>query len=82
MSNYRYEVDETNAVRIWNAADAEDAAPFLFQPDWPDTTPWASEEEAREWATTYIEALDDPESEFLAGNSPAEPKRIRVAPTE
>lgn len=78
---YRYEVDEQNAVRIWNtdAPNGEDA-PFIYQPDWPDTTPWGSREEAAAWAELFIESLTNPDAELLPGDSPAEPTKPRPLP--
>lgn len=51
--NYRYEVDSNNAVRIY-VNDSQ--VPMLFQPTWPNQTPWASSEEASQWAELYIAA--------------------------
>ncbi|MDB4418069.1 hypothetical protein N9262_02335 [Akkermansiaceae bacterium] len=72
----RYEIDKKNAVRIFNDGDE---APFLFQPDWPDNTPWSSKAEATAWAKAAIEAFTNPESEFLPGESPDQPLQARVA---
>lgn len=53
----RYEVDKTTfAVSVF--VETQDP-PILFQPDWPDTTPWASLEEATEWAEQYVAAYAD-----------------------
>jgi hypothetical protein len=55
---YRYEIDENNAIRIWdNENPNENNAPFLYQPDQPDGTPWASREEASAWAESFISNL-------------------------
>lgn len=75
----RYEVEEgTNAVRVWY--DGEDV-PSLFQPDWPDTTPWASAEEAAQWAELYIASVVD-EAAPYAPNSPGEPGQPKPTPEE
>lgn len=75
----RYEIDNKNAIRVFN--DGEDF-PVAFQPDWPDTTPWASADEAKQWAELLIESMENPESEYLPGISPDEPKRLRPEPVE
>lgn len=59
----RYEIDEDNAVLIYE--DGSDT-PFMFQPDWPDTTPWASREEAEEYAQKKILELTDPNAPIVA----------------
>lgn len=56
IQNFRYEVDENNAVRIWDV-NAVDNKPFIFQPDYPDTTPFGSKENAETWAVDYINNL-------------------------
>jgi len=63
----RYEIDNNNAVRIFD--DGEEI-PFTYQPDWPDTTPWKNAEEAKNWAEIMIEAMQNPDSEFIPGTSP------------
>jgi hypothetical protein len=55
---YRYEIDDQNAVRIWDDENPnENGAPFFYQPDWPDGTPWADRAEAQGWADAFIEDL-------------------------
>jgi hypothetical protein len=81
MTRYRFEIDTDNAIRIWdNVTIGEQGAPFLFQPDWPDVTPWASLAEATDWAEVFIASLVDPESEFVAGNSPDNHPALRPDP--
>ena len=83
MNRYRFEVDNTNAIRIWDTETPnENDAPFLFQPDWPDVTPWDSAEEASDWADYFIAALVDPKSELIAGNSPDTHPSIRPEPDQ
>lgn len=69
----RYEIDDNNAV--WIYGDGESVA-FCFQPDWPDSTPWADRAEAEAWAIAKIAELTDPEAP-LAGVSPANPTEPR-----
>ena len=81
MTRYRFEIDTDNAIRIWdNVTIGEQGAPFMFQPDFPDTTPWADAAQATEWAEVFIASLIDPESEFIAGNSPDTHPAIRPEP--
>lgn len=63
----RYEIDETNAIRVYNDGET---VPFCFQPDWPDTTPWADRAEAENWAQLLIESMQNPDAEFIPGVSP------------
>lgn len=56
---YHYEIDENNAVRIWDTENPnENGAPFFYQPELPDGTPWSSREEAEQWATEFIAGLE------------------------
>lgn len=76
--SYRYEVDKDKAVRIWDDANPNEFnAPFILQPNWPDSTAWASKSEAESWAKAFIAALENPESEFIAGDTPSEPLKPR-----
>lgn len=80
MSRYIYEIDEQNAIRIWDTENPNEInAPFIFQPDWPVGTPWADAAEATAWAELFIESLLDTTSEFLPGDSPAEPRKLRAS---
>ena len=81
MSRYRYEIDEQNAIRIWDVENPNEIdAPFFFQPDWPNATPWASKEESTAWVELFIESLENPDSPLLPGDSPEEPSKPRVLP--
>jgi len=80
---YRYEVNNKNEVKVWdNENPNENDAPFFFQPDWPDGTPWANKSEAEDWAQVFIESLDNPESEFVAGENPENHPKPRPEPVE
>lgn len=79
MSRYRYEIDADNAIRVWDEENPNELdAPFLFQPDWPNGTPWADKAEAQAWVELYIESLLNPESELVAGGSPEQPAIPRI----
>lgn len=78
MSRFTYEIDTNNAIKMWDSENPnENDAPFLFQPDWPNGTPWANKKQADAWAKAFIVALDNPESEFIAGDGPDEPVKPR-----
>lgn len=73
MSRYRYEIDEANAVRVWDAENPnEEGAPFFYQPDQPDGTLWASRAEAEAWVTAFIAELEAPVVEPDTLDTPAE----------
>jgi hypothetical protein len=58
----RYEIEEgTNAVRVFYP-DSDVAS--LFQPDWPDTTPWADAAEAEAWAVLYLASIEDEDAPY------------------
>ena len=81
MTRYNFEIDTDNAIRIWDNENPNDSgAPFMLQPDWPDTTPWADAAQATDWAEVFIASLVDPESELVAGNSPDTHPAIRPEP--
>jgi len=81
MTRYRFEIDTDNAIRIWdNVTIGDEGAPFMFQPDWPDVTPWADAAQATDWAEVFIESLENPESELVAGNSPDTHPAFRPEP--
>ena len=61
---YRYEVDDTNAVRLWNDDNPHPTgAPFIYQPSQPDSTPWVDRAEAQAWAEAFIAMLLTPAPE-------------------
>lgn len=66
----RYTIDDENAARAF--MDDSDV-PFLYQPHWPDGTPWASKEEAEGWILAKIEELTNPDHTVVPGNNPSEP---------
>ncbi len=61
ISHYEYKIDENNVVRIWDLDNPyENNAPFFYQPDHPDGTPWESKEIAEQWVTEFINELLKP----------------------
>lgn len=64
----RYEIDENNAITMWQ--DGADT-PFIYQPDYPDTTPFTDRADAEAWAQAKIAELSDIEAPY-APNYPGE----------
>jgi hypothetical protein len=55
--NLTYVVDPvTFSVNIFAEGRNE---PIVYQPDWPNSTPWASSSEASLWAQLCIQAITD-----------------------
>lgn len=79
MSNYTYKIGEDFSVSIFNAEQEE---PVIFQPNWPDTTPWAGAEEAAGWAELYVDSINNPDFTELPGYGPEEPSRPRPEPVD
>jgi hypothetical protein len=52
------EIDENNCIRLYRE---QENTPFLEQPYWPDQTPWASREQAQQWAEQYVAHLENPD---------------------
>lgn len=78
---FRYEINDNLELRLWDLENPnEKNAPFLYQPHWPDGTEWADKSEVQAWVQVFIESRENPDSEFLVGFSPDEPKRLRVQP--
>ena len=75
----RYEIDDNNAIRVFSEGQS---VPFCFQPDWPDSTPWASKAEAENWAELLIESMTNLETTHVPGNSPNTHPAIRPEPVE
>ena len=46
---HRYIVNDDFSINAWWKTDAEDAPPWLYQPDQTDGTPWSSAEQAEQW---------------------------------
>ena len=68
----RYEIDENNAIRIWNDGQEE---PFLFQPDWPNGEAWSDAKEAEDWAIAKIAEIEDPSAYEAPISRNAEPNK-------
>jgi hypothetical protein len=83
MSRYRYEIDEANAIRVWDDENPnENDTPFFFQPEYPNGEAWEDAAAAEAWAELLIGSLEDPASELMPGDSPAEPSKVRPVAVE
>lgn len=63
----------TFVVNIYSDSQVE---PVIFQPDWPNGTPWASKNEADTWAQLCIESIENPNAPYAPAGPglPGEPK--------
>lgn len=78
---FQSEINEKNEIRVWDTQNPNELnAPFLLQPNWPNGTEWADKAEAQAWLDLFIQSMENPESEYLPGRSPDEPKRLRPEP--
>lgn len=58
MERYVYEIDELNAVRVWDIEHPnENGEPFFYQPHHPDGHIWVDRAEAQAWVDAFIEEL-------------------------
>lgn len=75
----RYEIEEgTNAVRVfYNDSDV----PSLFQPHYPDGSPWADAADATAWAELYVASVVD-EAAPYAPNGPGQEGAPKPTPEE
>jgi hypothetical protein len=48
--------------------DQESKNVFMTQGHWPDGHSWTSIDEATSWALAYVESINNPESEMIAGS--------------
>ena len=74
--SFTYTVDPNSfVVNIYTDNQTE---PVIFQPDWPNGTPWASSAEAETWAQLCIASIESPTAPYApAGPGLAgEPKVI------
>lgn len=80
MSN-RYEIagpEEGFAIRVYYD-DADVAG--LFQPCYPNGTPWDSAEEATAWAEMFVESVEVEDAPFAPGGR-GEPRTPKPTPEE
>lgn len=80
MSN-RYEIagpEEGFAIRVYY--DGADVA-GLYQPYYPNGTPWESAEEADEWAQLFLASIEDENAPYAPGGR-GEPGTPKPTPEE
>lgn len=58
MSDFTYEVDENNTVRIYKLS--QQPQPVILQPDYPDNRPFEDRAAAEKWAQDCIAGLENP----------------------
>lgn len=74
----RYEIDENNAVRIWQ--DGQDE-PFIYQPFYPNGENFIDRADAENWANAKISEHEDinaPEAPNFHGEEPKKQHRLIV----
>ena len=58
IGHYEYEIDSENAIRVWNLdnpiTDVPGNPPFMYQPTYPDNTPFEDADTAKEWIENVI----------------------------
>jgi len=80
---FQAEINDKNQIRVWDTENPNELnAPFFYQPNWPNGTEWADKAEAQAWLDLFIESMENPESEYLPGNSPDKPKLPRPEPID
>ena len=55
----KYEITDKNEINIWLTEEPHADVPNIYQPSWPDGTPWESKEQAEIWAQKYIANVQD-----------------------
>lgn len=64
IENFKFAVSDDLCIRVWDLNNPnENDAPFFYQPNKPDCTPWESKEQATEWITNIIN------NEWIVSNS-------------
>jgi hypothetical protein len=74
--NLSYTIDPNNfAVKIFVSGQE---LPIVYQPDWPNATPWSSATEAELWAQLCIQSIVDADAPYapLGPGLQGEPKNI------
>lgn len=74
--NLTFTIDpNTFAVSIYKD---NEQIPIIYQPDWPNATPWNSSEEATTWAQLCIQAIVDDNAPYAPAGPglPGEPKPL------
>lgn len=75
---YKYTINDDIVVEFFKEGQA---APFIRQHCYPKGQPW-SRYQAEQWANLKLEEMVNPQSKWVAGNSPDDPMRLRKFPTD
>jgi hypothetical protein len=60
--NLTYTVDPNDfSIKIYASGQNE---PIVYQPDWPNSTPWSSAAESALWAQLCIQSIVDTDAPF------------------
>lgn len=56
VGKFKYELDEHNAVRVWDTEIVRPGGnpPMMFQPDYPNGTPFEDAAAAEAWVIEYL----------------------------
>lgn len=56
IGKFRYELDENNAVRVWDTTIERPGGnpPMMFQPDYPNGQPFEDAAAAEAWVVGYL----------------------------
>lgn len=69
----RYEITNNNTVLVFNN---DETVPFILQPHYPNGEPFASYEDAENWAKAKVEELSDSDA-LEAPLGPNLPRKVR-----
>lgn len=67
-----YEIDADKAIHVYDEAGVK----VLYQPDYPDFTPFATKKQAETWAKQFIKFMTDETAE-MPGDNPDMPTKPR-----
>jgi hypothetical protein len=64
IGHYKYEIDAENAIRVWDLDNPNDDIPgnppFMYQPTYPDNTPFEDADAAKVWIEGVIDQYLNP----------------------
>lgn len=68
---FSYIIDTNNVVKIFTESQTE---PVIIQPNWPNGSPWNSEEEAAVWAQLCIDSMTSASAPYAPAGPGLEPQ--------
>ena len=78
---FEYKLGPKHEIEIWDLDNPlPDNVPAIYQPHWPDGTPWGNATEAENWAKAFIEIYTNPDYEVVPGPNPDQPIMPRPEP--